>query len=1502
MATFLEKFNQYQPSEKHREILEGATAFAWRADGPNRLMEVDLHLPRLVSKKVLYAMEEDLRRAYQLNSVRILPKYPTELFTLSYMHEIIEEAFRVGTVTHGFLEQYSLDEEDGAIVVSIGFSQEGTDLLHKAETDRVLENIIYAEFSLVKIVKIVGTGKLSDRYESFAAERRREMQRISAVSAEQLRLQREASAKEAAEKKAAEEAEKPTLVTTLYQAPKDTPESTEGYPEIDENGTVKSGFMLFDTAFEEMLYGTPFTPDAFMPLEKIDKEMNNVYVIGEINSFEERPLKGGEKTMLIIGITDNRSSINVKLTLDSETAAPIAKKISKSGRTIKRGIQSVVTLYSMSLMVKGSVKLEKNKIFRRDGDKIVGTDIIEGDLFVQPTAIAPIKRILRADNAPEKRVELHLHTNMSAMDALIFPEQVAETAKRWGWDAVAVTDHGNVQSYPIIMDTAEKIGMKVLYGMEAYFVDDAARAVFGERDYRFDTDECIVFDLETTGLSPLTCKITEIGAVKVKNGEILETFNTFVDPEGHIPEEITDLTGISDEMVKGAPSQEEAVRAFLAFAGDRLLIAHNAAFDTGFIRAACERYGIAFPNAYLDTVALSRHVNPELKKHKLDTLAAYFKLGEFNHHRASDDAAMLAEIFFKMVEKLREEGIGTLREMESSMSDKANPLKLRPYHLIILVKDAVGLKNLYKLISKSYLSYYHRQPRIPKSVLNEHRDGLILGSACEAGELFRAILEGRPENEIREIAGYYDYLEIQPICNNRFLIANGTAKDDEDLRNFNRRIVALGDELGIPVCATCDAHFMNEEDEIYRKILMKGMKFSDADRDVGLYLRTTEEMLEEFSYLGEEKAYEVVVTNTRKIADMIGEVRPIPKGTYTPKMEGAEEDLQAMCWKRAHDMYGDELPPQVEKRLEKELKSIIQNGFAVLYMIAQKLVWYSESEGYLVGSRGSVGSSFAATMAGISEVNPLPPHYRCPKCRYSEFIEDASYLSGFDMPDKNCPHCNTKLAQDGHDIPFETFLGFYGDKSPDIDLNFSGEVQGKVHKYTEELFGSENVFKAGTIGSLASKTAFGYVMKYLDEKHITMNKAEVTRLVNGCVGTKKTTGQHPGGIIVVPREYEVYDFTPVQHPADDPTSSIVTTHFAFTYLHDTIFKLDELGHDVPTKYKWLEKYTGMSVLDVPMNDKKVYELLTSTEPLGVTPDEIGCPVGTYALPELGTRFVQQMLVDAQPKTFADLLQISGLSHGTDVWLGNAQDLIKDGICTISEVIGTRDDIMVALIRYGLDNALAFKIMESVRKGKGLTPDMESEMLAHNVPDWYIASCKKIKYMFPKAHAAAYDMAAIRLAWFKIYKPLEFYAAYFSVAPGGFDATIVLGGKSHIKKTIDEINQKGKDATAKEQETVATLLLVNEALCRGIVFLPVKLDKSEAFAFVPENGKIRIPFSALPGLGETAAAKIVETRNAGEIMSQDDLRVKAGLSKTVMELLRKNGVLDGLSETNQITLF
>jgi DNA polymerase-3 subunit alpha (Gram-positive type) len=794
-------------------------------------------------------------------------------------------------------------------------------------------------------------------------------------------------------------------------------------------------------------------------------------------------------------------------------------------------------------------------------------------------------------------------------------------------------------------------------------------------------------------------------------------------------------------------------------------------------------------------------------------------------------------------------------------------------------------------------------PRIPKTVLEQHREGLIIGSACVSGELYNAILDGKKSEEIEEIADFYDYLEIQPICNNRFLIEEGRVADDEALRDINRRIYELGKKLGKPVCATCDAHFVNKEDEIYRRILLAGMKFKDADKDEPIYLRTTDEMLLEFSYLGDEIAREVVITNPNKIADLFEKIRPIPEGRYEPDLPGAKEELVESCWKRAHDWYGDDLPDIVKNRLDKELTSIINNGFAVLYMIAVKLVAYSESLGYQVGSRGSVGSSFVATMSGISEVNPLPPHYRCPKCRYSKFFTDGSVGSGFDLPDAKCPVCGEMLYQDGHDIPFETFLGFYGDKSPDIDLNFSGDVQGRVHKYTEELFGQGHVFRAGTITGLADKTAWGYIAKYLEDKRIKIPKAQIGYMATRIMGIKKTTGQHPGGIIVVPNEYDIYDFTPVQHPADDPKADTVTTHFQFSYLHDTILKLDELGHDIPTKYKMLEKYTNTSVLDVKMNDKTIYELFSSTKPLGITPADIGgSQLATFGIPEFGTRFLQQVLVEAKPKNFADLVQISGLTHGTDVWLGNAQELIKAGTCDISEVVGTRDSIMLYLIAHGMESKLSFDIMESVRKGKGLRPEWEADMIAHNVPEWYIWSCKKIKYMFPKAHAAAYVMSAIRLAWYKIYYPMEFYAAFLTVAPGGFDAEIVGGGYENVNRAITEIENKGNEASAKEHQTCQTLYLVREALARGVKFLNVDLKKSDGMAFLPENGKIRMPFNSLPGLGDTAAEKILEARAKYDIYSVEDLREHTGISKTVIELLRRNHVLDGLSETNQFSMF
>ena len=1058
------------------------------------------------------------------------------------------------------------------------------------------------------------------------------------------------------------------------------------------------------------------------------------------------------------------------------------------------------------------------------------------------------------------------------------------------------------------MLAAEKSGQKVIWGMEAYFVNNTSGAVYGSCDGGLE-EETVVFDLETTGLSAQNCRIIEIGAVKIRDGQVLDRFDTFVDPEGAIPPEITKLTGISQEMTAGAPDELTALQMFFRFVGKRadggdvLLIAHNADFDTGFLRAAADRHGVPFTNPYLDTLALARYLLPDLKNHKLDTVANHYKLGDFNHHRACDDAEMLANIWFSMCADLDEGGIRTFEALRIDMAEKTDPTRLPSYHQIILIRNKVGQKNLYRLISDSYLKYFKKNPRIPKTELEKYREGLIIGSACEAGELFRAILDNKPEAEIETIVRFYDYLEIQPICNNRFLIAEGRVKDDEGLRNLNRRVVALGEKYGKPVVATCDAHFMNPEDEIYRKILQAGMKFRDYDRDCGLYYRTTREMLDEFAYLGEEKAYEVVVTNTNYIASCIDDnVRPFPKGTFTPHMDGAEEDLTRICYENARKRYGDPLPDIVAQRLERELSSIIKNGFAVLYMIAQKLVYYSEQQGYLVGSRGSVGSSVVASLAGISEVNPLSPHYWCPNCQYSNFDVSSDIGSGFDLPDATCPRCGTKLNYDGHDIPFETFLGFYGDKSPDIDLNFSGEVQGKVHKYTEQLFGAENVFRAGTIGALADKTAYGFVMKYLEGKGISLNRAEVNRLTSRCVGVRRTTGQHPGGIVVVPKEYQIYDFCPVQHPADDPNSDIVTTHFTFEYLHDTLLKLDELGHDMPTKYKYLEKYSDTSVMDVPMNDRSIYDLFLSTRSLGVSPDDLaGVPLGTLGLPELGTKFVIKMLQESRPQSFADLLQISGLSHGTDVWTNNAQDLIKNGTCTISNVIGTRDSIMLALIRYGVEKSHAFKIMEMVRKGKGLTPEYGAEMRAANVPDWYIASCKKIKYMFPKAHAAAYDMSAIRLGWYKVHRPLAFYCAMFTVQPNGFDGELVMRGKRAVQEYILDIDKRGNEAQPKEQQSLPVLQLINEAMARGIRFLPVDLTHSSDREYLPESGGIRMPFSALAGVGDNAAANIVAAREEEPFFSVEDLQTRAKLTKAVVDILRQCRVLDGLDETDQMTI-
>ncbi len=1475
----LEIFNRYQPDNASAEALLSADAdgISLRADKEQRIIEVKAPFPRIIPRTELYRIEEEIRIAYDLNSVRIFPIYSAELFDVSQIPDLLMETNRCGIVAKGFFDRCEYRLVGNVLDIDIPFGNAGINLIESAETPKLMEKLVKDTYGVTLQVRLhTLQGFNPDDYQAPLQSRIQEMSRDAARA--EVQYQKDAL-------------RAPEVVTVSDEEEKEMlPRAASIYGEVPlpeyGEGTCRIGSSVFDISEPEYVYGEPFEIRP-LPIGAIDKPQKNLTIIGEVFDLVREESRGGDRFDVSFAIFDGNASIEHRsYSLDIDEATELCEMLHNGDAVAMRGYAKHVT--------------RKGKT--------------DPDFTFYYTDIAKISKIKRKDTAEKKRVELHLHTTMSTMDALIAPDAAVKTALKWGMPAVAITDHGNVQAFPDAMLTLEKAAkgtdFKVIYGMEAYFVNNTAGAIAGKYNPNLHA-ECVVFDIETTGLSVQNCKITEIGAVKIKNGEVLGRFNTFVDPEVPIPADIVELTGITDEMVKGAPKYPEALKSFFEFIGNNpskeiqpLLIAHNANFDIGFIRHFAKEAGLPFENPYLDTLALSRYINPDLNKHTLDAIANAYNLGDFNHHRACDDAEMLAHIFFRMIDIMEKSDLRDWRMLQQEMAEKTDPLKLKPYHQIILVKNKIGLKNLYKLISMSYLDYYRRFPRIPKTVLEKHREGLIIGSACEAGELFRAILENRPESEIEEIVNFYDYLEIHPICNNRFLIAEGTVADDEGLRNLNRRIVELGEKYGKPVCATCDAHFLNQEDELYRKILLAGMKFKDFDRDVGIYLRTTDEMLAEFSYLGEEKAYEVVVTNTNRIADMIEPVRPIPEGNYTPEMEGADQELQDMCWERAKRMYGDPLPELVSKRLARELDSIVKNGFAVLYLIAQRLVKYSEDQGYLVGSRGSVGSSFAATMAGISEVNPLPPHYYCPNpaCKHNEFFTDGSVGSGFDLPDKMCPKCGTKYMADGHDIMFETFLGFYGDKSPDIDLNFSGDVQGRVHKYTEELFGEGHVFRAGTLGTLADKTAYGYVAKFVEEKGISLSRAEMNRLVQNCVGVKRTTGQHPGGIIVVPSQYDVYDFTPVQHPADDPNSDIITTHFAFSYLHDTILKLDELGHDIPTKYKYLERFTDTSVLDVPMNDRSAYELFESTKPLGIEPKDIeGCTIGTYGLPELGTPFIQQVLIDAKPRNFADLLQISGLTHGTNVWLGNAQDLIKDGTCDISRVIGTRDGIMLDMIRYGLENATAFKIMEAVRKGKGLTPEWEEDMRAHNVPEWYIASCKKIKYLFPKAHAAAYVMSAIRLAWYKVHQPVAFYCTMFTVAPNGFDAQVVIKGKQNVVAHMKDIQKRGKEASQKEQSSVPVLQLIVEAMARGVKFLPVDLQKSHAFIFQPENGAIRMPFSSLPGLGENAAQNIIKARDEEPFFSVEDLQIRAKISKTVIEMLRANGVLDNINETDQMTM-
>lgn len=1418
-----------------------------------RLITLTVKFNGLVERNTLFDTEKLITKTLAYHTV-IKPHFPTELFSADYFPQLYAAVRRDIPSINGTLNNAEVKFENNTLTINL--LNGGKTLLDSKGFDKALIKLISEEFNLFISVNYTGTFEVEENSEEYKA----------AIQDAQEKINRENL------QKAAE----------FYQEEVETAEKRE--EKHAENTTVEIEVREGKFATPQIiqssirpLYGRSIR-GKMIPISSISGDSGRIVVWGDVFDIEKKVTKSGDKNIFTIDITDYTGSTTAKVFNSIKESAVIDN--------IKKGD---------TIVVQGDVEYDK----------------YAGELVVNARSIGTAQKVKVVDNAEKKRVELHMHTNMSQMDAVTSAGDLVNRAYQWGHKAVAITDHGVAQAFPDAMKAADKINkdeekIKIIYGVEAYFMDDLVESVKGDADTGFD-GTFICFDIETTGLSAARDKITEIGAVKVENGVITDTFSTFANPEMPIPQKITQLTGITDDMVKDAPSQSEAVGAFLEFAGNNVLVAHNAPFDTSFIAKACEDMGREYNYTSIDTVAISRAILTDIKNCKLDTVAKFLRLGDFNHHRATDDAEMLARIFINLCQRLTDDyGITKTNDINTKIAG-GDLKKLPTYHQIILVKNKTGLKNLYRLISYSHLNYFYKKPRIPKSELVKYREGLIIGSACCAGQLYMAILEGKPWGELKQIASFYDYLEIQPAGNNSFMIRDGRFNSVDELHEIDRTIIKLAKELGKPVCATCDVHFMDPTDSEFRKILMAGQGFKDAEQQAPLYFRTTAEMLKEFEWLGKDKAYEYVVENPNKIADMCEYIRPIPKGTFPPNIEGAQEQLIDITWKRAKEKYGDPLPEIVKARLDKELNSITTYGFSVLYMTAQKLVADSEAHGYLVGSRGSVGSSFVATMSGISEVNPLCPHYVCPNCKHSEFITDGSYGSGFDMPPKNCPECGTLMDQDGHEIPFETFLGFKGDKVPDIDLNFSGEYQSKSHRYTEELFGKNNVFKAGTISTVAEKTALGFVKKFAQERGLVMHKAEEKRLAIGCTGVKRTTGQHPGGMVVVPRTNDVYDFCPVQHPANDVNSDNITTHFDFHSIHDTITKLDELGHDVPTIYHYLELYTGIPVMKVSMSDPEVMSLFTSPKALGVTEEDIDSKTGTFSLPECGTAFVRGMLIEAQPKTFTDLLQIAGLSHGTDVWLGNAQELIHNGTCTISEVIGTRDSIMTYLMHKGLEPGMAFKIMEIVRKGnatKLLTEEHFKAMREHNVPEWYIDSCMKIKYMFPKAHAAAYMIATLRLGWYKVHKAVEYYAAYFTVRSENLDGAIAMQGHQAVRDKMNNIKQKQSvhEATAKDEAEFQTLQIVNEMMARKIEFLPVDIYKSEAKMFKVEDGKIRLPFSSLPGVGGAAADSLAETGKHTEYLSIEDMQIKTKVTKAVIETLKDVGVLKDLPESSQMSLF
>lgn len=1423
----------------------------------NTVMVVELGLHEVVSRKVIARAEKQIADTYGLDRVMIEPRYnmPGELSN-AYIKSLYDDmAYRMPSAK-GLLDHTKWAFADGALQIPMDEVSEK----HFANALRHLEARIQRELGRSCPVHAVRADA-----QDFAPAPEQEESREEILH------------------KAVEQAAAAAAETPKPKKPRPAPQQHTGYqrPRAEK---VREDDLIFGKLIQ----------DPIVSVNEAIAAYDMVTIQGEVFFTDSKDIHskktGKDYVKIAFDMTDRTNSVRVSKFLAADKAGDTASKI-------KKGLYCTV-----------------------QGKMVY--DTFAKEMVLEPTGIVKAKKPERKDTYEGmKRVELHLHTNMSAMDGMSSTASLLCRAAKWGHRAMAITDHGVAQAFPEALHAQEGkqkdiIGdMKIIYGIEAYYINDenSISVVRGRSAEPLD-GTFIVFDLETTGLNPASEEITEIAAVRVVEGEIRDSFQTYVNPHKPIPPEITELTGISDETVADAPDLDKAVPEFLKWAGEGQypLVAHNAGFDMGFLRTACQRLGIEREFTSIDTLEMSRLMLPHMHKFKLNILAKELQVGPFEHHRASEDAAVLGRIYVKLLKRLREEmhavTTADINPVLAATTDRKNKLKNLPrYHFIILVKNQAGLRNLYQLISKSFLEYYNKRPIMPRSELIRHREGLIFGSACEAGEVFRALTKGESWEEIKRLASFYDYLEIQPIGNNNFMIAKGMAKDEEQLRDWNRDILRLADELGKPCCATGDVHFLEPEDEAFRRILMAGQGFSDADNQAPLYFKSTDEMLKEFSYLGEDRAYEVVVKNTNMIADMCDVIRPVPRENYPPHIDGCEDDLRNMCYEKAKRIYGDPLPEPVQARLDRELGSIIGNGYAVMYIIAQKLVTKSLADGYLVGSRGSVGSSLAAFMSDITEVNSLAPHYLCPDDKYLEWHED--YSCGVDLPDKICPNCGKPLTKQGFNIPFETFLGFEGDKVPDIDLNFAGEYQSRIHWYTGEIFGHDHVFRAGTIGTVAEKTAFGYVKKYMEERGVECSRAEENRLAAGCTGVRRTSGQHPGGVVVVPKEIEIYDVCPIQHPADDPDSDIITTHFEYHSIDANLLKLDELGHDDPTIIKHLENLTGVNAQEIPLDDPETMSLFHSCKALKYTGDNpdtdpILGDLGCVAVPEFGTKFVRGMVKETHPSTFAELVSISGLSHGTDVWLGNAAELVRKGI-PLSGCICCRDDIMNYLILQGVKPKLSFKTMESVRKGKGLTEEMEAAMNEQHVPEWYIDSCKKIKYMFPKAHAVAYVMMAFRIAWFKVHRPLAFYSAYFSIRAKGFDASCMIKGDKVCLDKMTELRGKERDKTisAAEKDMMTTLEVCHEFYRRGFTFEPMDVYKSDATRFlVTETGLIP-PFTSMPGIGEQAALSIVEERKNGKFLSAEELIVRCPkASKAVVELLEQIGALGSMPKTTQMTLF